>query len=183
MLTVEHISERLYTVEEVYTFHHLTYQEYLAAHHLASLREEEQVLVISKYRWRIFNDVLRNLRKFYCGIVKFTKSIVHRESEFLSYLLGDERHFSLIYGIQCAFESKQIELSNYMASTSTISLESIISYVTVSDFSALGYVLSTASTTVSELTLASNNLCVGITFITFSTCNKKYESTYGNTQT
>ena len=70
LLTVEHISERLYTVEEVYTFHHLTFQEYLAARHLASLSEQEQVQIISKYRWRIENDVLRNLRKFYCGIVK-----------------------------------------------------------------------------------------------------------------
>ena len=161
LLTVEHISERLYTVEEVYTFHHLTFQEYLAARHLASLSEQEQVQIISKYRWSEDNDVLRNVRKFYCGIVKFTKSIVHRGSEFLSYLLGDERFFSFIYGIQCAFESQQIELCNYMTSTSTIFLSNVFSCVTVSDFSALGYVLSIASTTVSELILDSDSLCVG----------------------
>ena len=163
LLTVEHISERLYTVEEVYTFHHLTFQEYLAARHLASLTEEEQVLIISKYRCSRTGDVLRNVRKFYCGIVKFTKSIVHRNSEFLSDLLGYvyERDFFFIYGIQCAFESQQIELCNYMTSTSTISLESIFSHGTVSDFSALGYVLSTASTTVSELALNIYSLSIG----------------------
>ena len=162
LLTVEHISERLYTVEEVYTFHHLTFQEYLAARHLASLTEEEQVLIISKYRCSRRGDVLRNVRKFYCGIVKFTKSIVHRDSKFLSDLLGYvyERDFFFIYGIQCAFESQQIELCDYMTSTSTISLKSIFSHGTVSDFSALGYVLSTASTTVSELAL--NIYCLSI---------------------
>ena len=85
--------------------------------------------------------------------MKFTKSFVHRESEFLSDLLGDDRDVSFIYGIQCAFESQQIELCNYMTSTSTISLKSIYSHGTVSDFSALGYVLSTASTTVVNLYL------------------------------
>ena len=159
LLTVEHISERLYTVEEVYTFHHLTFQEYLAARHLASLSEEEQVHIISKYKWSRTDDVLRNVRKFYCGVVKFTEVTFHRESEFLSNLLGNEI-VSFIYSIQCAFESKQMEICNYMTSTGAISLD-YYSHVTVSDFSALGYVLSTASTTVSELCLGSYNLCIG----------------------
>ena len=159
LLTVEHLSERLHTVEEVYTFHHLTFQEYLAARHLASLSEEEQVQIVSRYKWSIMNDVLRNVRKFYCGIVKCTESIVHRGSEFLSNLLGDEEDFSIIYGIHCAFESQQIELCNYMTSTGTLSLGG--SRGTVFDLSALGYVLSTASTTVSELILCNYNLCIG----------------------
>ena len=171
LLTVEHISERLYTVEEVYTFHHLTFQEYLAARHLASLSEEEQVLIISKYRWSKYLDVLRNVRKFYCGIVEHNEVTVHRGSEFLSNLLGNERD-SFIYTIQCAFESQQMEICNYMTSTGTISLN-IFSPVTVSDFSGLGYVLSTASTTVSELCLSSYSLCIGGTSALLSSLSQR----------
>ena len=159
LLTVEHISKRLYTVEEVYTFHHFTYQEYLAARHLASLSEEEQVHIISKYKCSSSRgDVLKNVRKFYCGIVKYTEVTVHRKSEFLSNLLGEEGYFNSIYGILCAFESQQIELCNYMIRKSFISIRKIN---TVSDLSALGNVLSTASTTVRELFLYSNELCIG----------------------
>ena len=55
-----------------------------------------------------------------------------------------------VSGIQCAFESQQIELCDYVIKKSTVSLSYDYS-ITPSDYSALGYVISTASTVVTKL--------------------------------
>ena len=145
LLTVEHISERSYIVEEVYTFHHLTFQEYLAARHLASLSAEDQILVISE-RERMFKNTLRNVRKFYCGSVEKSRlTVCLRNEKFLSNLLRDSKYLLVI---QCAFESQQIELCNYAVKNRTVRLRNSI---TPSDWSALSYVISTASTVVAKL--------------------------------
>ena len=48
LITVDHLA-RVHGMENLYTFLHLTFQEYLAAYHIARLGEEEQLKVISKY--------------------------------------------------------------------------------------------------------------------------------------
>ena len=84
LLTKERKSERLFVVEEIYTFHHLTFQEFLAAHHIASLDAKQQAEIISKYRWSYDGDILRNVRKFYCGLAaKLTEMEVYmKKSDF-----------------------------------------------------------------------------------------------------
>jgi len=55
-----------------------------------------------------------------------------------------------MYKIQCTFESQQIEFCNYAIDSNTISLR--YSVITPSGFSALVYVMSTASTVVIKRT-------------------------------
>ena len=158
LLTVEHTS-RHYGLEHLYTFHHLTFQEFLAAFHITGLELQEQVNVLTD----VIDDILRNVRKFYCGLIKAT--ILQKNKEFLEVILCTEgllftsqRFYGddvseLIYEVQCAFESQLVELCDYVVGNGSLCFES--SHITPSDFTALGYMISTASKQVSKLSLKS----------------------------
>ena len=66
LVTIDSTAE-LFGIEDLYTFLHLTFQEYLAAFYLAGLEDEEQVL--SKTKDKQAN--LHMVWKFYCGVVQF----------------------------------------------------------------------------------------------------------------
>ena len=147
LLTVEHTS-RHYGLEHLYTFHHLTFQEFLAAFHITGLEVQEQKYLLTKY------SICRNMRnvwKFYCGLIKAT--ILQKNKEFLEDILGTkERMFTqLNYKVQCAFESQLVELCDYVVGNGSLYYNR--THITPSDFTALGYVTSTASRQVSKLSL------------------------------
>ena len=157
LLTVEHTS-RHYGLEHLYTFHHLTFQEFLAAFHITGLQEQEQLNVITKTK-DSEDGKLRNVLKFYYGLIKAT--ILQKNKEFLKDMLRTvgslfpqliyEDVSELIYNVQCAFESQLVELCDYVVGNGSLYFES--THITPSDFTALGYVISTASKQVSKLRL------------------------------
>ena len=59
--------------------------------------------------------------------------------------------FQLIYKVQCAFESQLVELCDYVVGDGSLCFED--THITPSDFTALGYIISTASNQVSKLSL------------------------------
>ena len=129
LITVEH-SYKLYGVDNMYTFLHLTFQEYLAAVYVAQLGKEGQMKVVYEYRSK---SELKNMWKFVWGIVKPD----YKDFELtLSY--------SLLHAIQCAFESQRHDICNSIVRHSILSF--CKTYLTPSDFTALGYVICTAST-------------------------------------
>ena len=147
LLTVEHTS-RHYGLEHLYTFHHLTFQEFLAAFHIAGLEEQEQKYLLTKTK----DNNLRNVQKFYCGLIGLRKiKILQKIKEFLEDILCTKIHVltQLNYKVQCAFESQLVELCDYVVGNGSLYFD--ITHITPSDFTALGYVISTASKHVSKL--------------------------------
>ena len=143
LLTVER-TFRHYGLEHLYTFHHLTFQEYLAAFHIAGLEEQEQINIIARYS---SDKKLKNVWKFYCGLLGLEKSVMLKNKTFFQSFFG-KADFLSFYKVQCAFESQQLELCDYIVGDGSLKLRE---FITPSDFAALGYVISTASQHVSVL--------------------------------
>ena len=96
LVTIDSTAE-LFSLEDVYSFLHLTFQEYLAAFYLSQLDSESEVI-------RKTNGLKVNLRmvwKFYSSIVQFDK-----DSLLLKSLMSDSKT-DMLYKVQCAFESQQ----------------------------------------------------------------------------
>ena len=152
LLTVEHTS-RHYGLEHLYTFHHLTFQEFLAAFHIAGLEVQEQKYLLTKTKFNIDGN-LRNVWKFYCGLIGLRKrKFLQKIKEFLEDILCTKVQVftQLNYKVQCAFESQLVELCDYVVGNGSLYFD--MTHITPSDFTALGYVISTASKQVSKLSL------------------------------
>ena len=150
LMTVEHTS-RYYGLEHLYTFHHLTFQEFLAAFHIAGLEVQEQKYLLTKKKDNRV-DNLRNVRKFYCGLIGLRKiKILQKIKEFLEDILCTKVHLYTQpnYKVQCAFESQLEELCDYVVGNGSLYFD--FTHITPSDFTALGYVISTASKHVSKI--------------------------------
>ena len=143
LLTVER-TFRHYGLEHLYTFHHLTFQEFLAAFHIAGLEEQEQINIIARYS---SDKKLKNVWKFYFGLLGLEKSAMLKNKTFFQSFFG-KAYFLSFYKVQCAFESQQLELCDYIVGDGSLKLRE---FITPSDFEALGYVISTASQHVSVL--------------------------------
>ena len=143
LITVDRIAG-LCNYENIYTFLHLTFQEYLAAYHISTLTDEEQLELIDKHGDKVHMLVVW---KFYCALVKLDSTgdmfrAVMRKT------VGTTLH-----KIQCAYESQQPIACNLVmeSARSTLCFEN--QYLTTPDFTALGYVLANSDTS-SPITLS-----------------------------
>ena len=147
LVTIDSTAE-LFGMEDLYTFLHLTFQEYLAAFYLAGLEDDEEIICKTKER----HNNLQMVWKFYCGMVQFKAHSLVLNSIMSNTDLD-------MYKIHCAFESQQhivcdsvLELDK--ADTLSFKDHSLIP----TDFLAISYVISTTSYIVTTLTFTDCSL-------------------------
>ena len=137
LITVDCIAAK-FGFQDLYTFLHLTFQEYLAAYHITKLGEEEQTKIIEKYGKK---KHMRVVWKFYCGLIDFKNDTKKFEK-----LVKCSESPDDLFHIQCAFESqKSIVCDSVIRSGEEGSLTLKSHFLTPSDLTAIGFVVSTAS--------------------------------------
>ena len=143
----------IHGLDNTYAFLHLTFQEYLAAFHLAKLKEKEQIEMI---RLCAGEKHMRMVWKFYCGIGKFENKVAQIMLIIRSTSTRPED--ANLYGIQCAYESQQRVVCDSIVKRSTGNLIYKNCTLTLADMTALGYVISTTSHPVTEQVMAGCHL-------------------------
>ena len=129
----------LYGYHNLYTFVHLTFQEYLAAYHISKLGEQEQRKMISEYGHM---QHMRVVWRFYCGLVSFKDE----DDKFTTIL---EFHADHLFHCQCAFESQQPATCKSVVLHHHRSL--VFKATHPVDFTCLGYVISNSSSPLKSL--------------------------------
>ena len=86
-------------MEYVYTFLHLSFQEYLAACHFKSLEHSERLKVVVS---SLSGHHGQMIAKFFCGMVQFNDENLAMLKKIIS-----TTEMDILFQLQCAFESKQ----------------------------------------------------------------------------
>ncbi len=136
LLTVERTS-KYYGTEDLYTFSHLTFQEFLAALYMHETHAATEKLVLK--------DSLKNISRFYSGLIK---TEVH--SEFVKKIFTT-LHFDFLYKVRCAYESQRVELCNHVLDNEEVLLHEDV--ITSTDFIAFGDVISKATKRLKKISL------------------------------
>ena len=145
LITVDRMASKC-GFDNLYSFLHLTFQEYLAAYHISKLAEDEQLKLISKYGK---SKCMYVVWKFFCGLVEFQENNVHIFDRILASksksLEGD------LYSVQCAFESQQAITCDSVVKFGECGTLYFFGVKTPSDFEAIVYVLKNTAALVNTL--------------------------------
>ena len=170
LLTVERTCKH-YGFEDLYTFQHLTLQEFLAAFYIIEAEVKDRTLLTQQE--------FKNVFKFYCGLSKSEANI-----KFCEHVISCHQHWhhNNFYKIQCAYESQQVELCDHaVKKIKAVKMSDIVmkngvlkscddhdvensvislnGFITISDFIALRYVMSNTTKPVQRIVLHGDCQC------------------------
>ena len=135
----------LYGFKDVYTFLHLTFQEYLAACFINTLSNQEQV---AKHGAKPHMLVVW---KFFCGLQRSKLGC-----KFLS--ICEKTEGRSLFHFQCVYESQYQETCNQLLKSTNGNMEITGKYLTTPDFSAIGFVTAKPIITPVKFTLSHCNI-------------------------
>ena len=137
-----------YGLKEIYTFLHLTFQEFLGACHIVRLSSQDQKDIIFKYGG---DKKLGVVWKFYCGMTQFSDEQKMHNFEQLYEKSKDD----VLLQLHCAHESQQNNLCTHIVKSYDSSIILDKQSLNPADFTALGYVLIHSSVPTTELDITS----------------------------
>ncbi len=132
---------KLYKIQDFYTFLHLTFQEYLAAYHLFSQPEDQQLNIIDQHK---DNAAMLVVWKFYCGLMGQQTQVFHKQVQ----TIFSSKHADTLYRVHCAFESQQSVVCDAVIEYGEQQQSSLAfrdKIFTPSDYNAISYVISEAA--------------------------------------
>ena len=129
--TIHHLSGR----HQNYTFLHSTFQEFLAAYHIANLDISQQIEIIEQYSE---SEHMRTVWTFYCGLTNYQFGLMRFKKSCM----------------EKSLESQQLDICDEVVKNLNGSLK-YYNFLTPADMQAISYVVATTSQPVNELLLYS----------------------------
>ena len=133
LLTIDRTAD-LYGFKDIYTFLHLTFQEYLAAYHISKLSDDQQCKLIEEHGSKNHMQVVW---KFYFGMIK----IKAFENKFKSILQQTKEN--TLHHFQCAYESQQQIVCAQLLKAVHYHIYQADKFLSTPDYTAIGYVVNT----------------------------------------
>ena len=139
LVTIDAVA-KLLNIEDFYTYLHLTFQEYLAAIHIANLEISEQNEVVLTHK---DDSKFLVVWKFLCGTLNFNNRI-----DILNCLLSS-KNMNTLTKVICAYESQQVQPCSLILQSHSLSFENCI--FSCSDFQAISYVMTNTTNALTQL--------------------------------